>query len=376
MLPSLRADPRIQLAAAAAPRASSRDAFAAEFGGAVYPDVAALCADPNVEAVYVATPHQLHTEHVITALQAGKHVLVDKPLAVTLPDAKRMVDAAKQADRHLIVGPSHSFDPPVMRAREMIASGQYGALRMIQALNYTDFLYRPRRPEELRTKDGGGVIFSQAIHQIDIVRLLAGGEATHVSAMTGAWDAARPTEGAFAALLGFRSGAFATLSYSGYGHFDSDEWMGGIGELGQTKAPDAVGKARRTLASVAADDEIRLKTNRTFGAANAPPQAVQNEHFGPVIALCDKADLRLAPDGVHIYRAEGQSFTLVPLNPVPRKPVLDALFAAVRHDSPPAQTGAWGLASLEVCHAILRSAEEGCNVALTHQVAVNEGKST
>jgi phthalate 4,5-cis-dihydrodiol dehydrogenase len=152
--------------------------------------------------------------------------------------------------------------------------------------------------------------------------------------------------------------------------------MGGIGELGQTKAPDAVGKARRALAGVAADDEIRLKTNRTFGAANALPQAVQNEHFGPVIALCDKADLRLAPDGVHIYRAEGQNFTPVPLNPVPRKPVLDALFAAVRHDSPPAQTGAWGLASLEVCHAILRSAEEGCNVALTHQVAVNEGKST
>ncbi len=51
---------------------------------------------------------------------------------------------------------------------------------MIQAFNYTDFLYRPRRPEELRTEEGGGVIFSQGVHQIDIVRLLAGDSARDV----------------------------------------------------------------------------------------------------------------------------------------------------------------------------------------------------
>ena len=74
---------------------------------------------------------------------------------------------------------------------------------MITAINYTDFLYRPRRPEELDTAQGGGALFNQAPHQVDIVRLLGGGRVASVRAMTGAGIAARPTEGAYAALLTF-----------------------------------------------------------------------------------------------------------------------------------------------------------------------------
>ena len=77
----------------------------------------------------------------------------------------------------LIVGHSHSFDAPYLRAREHIAAGIYGSVQMIHALNYTDFLYRPRRTEELDTSKGGGVVFSQGAHQVDIVRLLGGGRA-------------------------------------------------------------------------------------------------------------------------------------------------------------------------------------------------------
>ena len=86
-------------------------------------------------------------------------------------------------------------------------------------------------------------MFNQAAHQVDIVRLLAGGRVTSVRAVTGAWDATRPTEGAYAALLTFENGAFASLTYSGYGDFDSDEFQGWIGEMGQTKAPYAVASA-------------------------------------------------------------------------------------------------------------------------------------
>ena len=64
---------------------------------------------------------------------------------------------------------------------------------MINAINYTDYLYRPRRPEELDTALGGGAIFNQAAHQIDIVRLLGGGRVASVRAATGAWDITRPT---------------------------------------------------------------------------------------------------------------------------------------------------------------------------------------
>ena len=110
---------------------------------------------------------------------------------------------------------------------------------MLHALNYTDFLYRPRRPEELDTAQGGGAVFNQAAHQVDIVRLLGGGRVKSVRAATGAWDATRPTEGAYSALLTFEGGAFASLTYDGYGHFDSDELMGWIGESGQQKQPYA-----------------------------------------------------------------------------------------------------------------------------------------
>jgi phthalate 4,5-cis-dihydrodiol dehydrogenase len=174
MLPTLTVDPRVELVAAADPRPEAGVRFAEEFGGRVYRSVEALCADAEVDVVYVATPHQFHAEHVETAAAGGKHVLVEKPMAITLDECRRMIAASERADVRLVVGHSHSFDAPILRAREIIASGALGAVRMINAQYYTDFLYRPRRPEELDTARGGGAVFNQAAHQVDIVRLLGG----------------------------------------------------------------------------------------------------------------------------------------------------------------------------------------------------------
>ena len=247
MLPTLSAHPRVELVAAADPRAEARARFASDFGARTYDDVDALCADAKVEAVYVATPHEHHARHAIAAAAAGKHVLVEKPMAVTREEAASMAEAARAAGVVLVVGPSHSFDAPVLRARTLVESGAFGRVRMITALNFTDFLYRPRRPEELDTARGGGVVFSQAAHQVDIVRVLARSPVRSVRAFTGAWDALRPTEGAYSALLGFEDGAFASLTYSGYAHFDSDELCGWIGELGQAKGAVRHGAARRAV---------------------------------------------------------------------------------------------------------------------------------
>src|SRR3954452_13397163 len=84
MLPGLAADPRIELVAAADPRPEARDRFVATFGGRAYDTVAALCRDDRVDAIYVATPHQHHAEHVVAAAGAGKHVLCEKPMALEL----------------------------------------------------------------------------------------------------------------------------------------------------------------------------------------------------------------------------------------------------------------------------------------------------
>ena len=118
-----------------------------------------------------------------------------------------MIAAASEAGVRLIVGPSHGFDAPVALAAQLIAGGEFGAVRMVNALNYTDFLYRPRRPEELDTAKGGGVVFSQAAHQVDVVRRLVGAPATRVRAQVGAWDLARPADGAYTAMLSFEGGA-------------------------------------------------------------------------------------------------------------------------------------------------------------------------
>ena len=376
MLRTFQNDPRVKLVAAAAPRAESRAAFEAEFGGRGYSCVEEMAEDPEVEAGYIATPHQMHAEHVAIFAAAGKHILVDKPLSVTMEDADMMVEAARSAGVHLIVGPSHSFDPSVLHARQIIESGEFGAVRMVQAFNYTDFLYRPRRPEELRTEEGGGVLFSQGVHQIDIVRLLCGGRAKSVTAMTGVWDPERPTEGAYSALLDFEAGSFASVTYSGYAHFDSDIWMDNVAELGGMKDPANYGEARRALQTLDSAAETKLKATRTYGAGTVPPIAQNNEHFGPILILSDRADLRLRPGGIDIFGDTERQHIEVPLNAAPRKTVIDALEAAVRKNIAPPQTAAWGRASLEVCHAILDSAETGEKIPLTRQCGVEFQEET
>ena len=88
MLPTLVADPRVQLCAAADPRAEARARFTADFDAPAYATVDELCRDPAVDVVYVASPHQIHAEHAIAPARHGKHVLVEKPMSLSLTDAR------------------------------------------------------------------------------------------------------------------------------------------------------------------------------------------------------------------------------------------------------------------------------------------------
>ena len=371
MLDTFQRDERVQLVAACDPFAAAREQFARDFSGSTYETAEGLCADENVELVYIASPHQFHAQHVALAAAHGKHVLLEKPMAITLDECTLVVDAMAAAGRTLIVGPSHSFDAPVLKAHEIIDSDAVGEVRMIQALNYTDFLYRPRRPEELNTEQGGGVIHSQAAHQMDIIRLLGGGLLRTVRAFTGQWDAARPTEGAYSALLRFERGAFANISYSGYGHFDSDEWMDGQSELGIAKDMSDYGGARKRLDTfVNANDESSAKAKRNYGgpAYQRSAEASSHQHFGPVIVSCDRGDLRLTPSGVWVYAGATRQFVATPLPNVPRREVIDEVWAALREGVFTRHDGAWARATTEACLAILSSAREDREIALQWQV--------
>jgi phthalate 4,5-cis-dihydrodiol dehydrogenase len=375
MLPTFLNDARLRLAAACDPRPEARVRFAEDFGGTAFEDAQSVAAHPDVDAVYIASPHQFHAEHTRLAAAHGKHVLVEKPMALSLDECDAMIAACDAAGVHLIIGHCHSFDTPYLHARDLIRGGEFGAVRMIHALNYTDYLYRPRRPEELVTQEGGGAVFSQAAHQVDIARMLAGERPTRLRAALGRWDPSRPTEGAYSALLWFESGAYASLSYNGYGHFDSDEWMQWTGEMGNRKNPDDFGQARRKLAAIGTpQEEARLKAAGTYGGSGftLPPRGAAarpaaHQHFGAIVVSCERADLRPMADGIWIYGDRAKAFRPLPAPAAPRLEVIDELFAAVSKGQRPLHDGRWARATLEICLAMLASDRAGEDVPLRHQ---------
>ncbi len=239
--------PNFRLAAAADPLPRPREAFTRDFGAPAYASFAELCRDPNVEAIYIGSPHPLHPDQAIEAIRHGKHVIVEKPLALTLADCDRVIAEAEAASVELIVGHTHGFDINIRAMRRLIRSGDFGRLGMIVALNYSDFLMRPRRPDELDTARGGGILFNQVTHQIEIVRTLGGGMVRSVRANAGGLERLRPTEGHCSALLEFEDGAAATLVLSSYDFFDSDEFHYWIAEGGTEKPRDRHGSSRATL---------------------------------------------------------------------------------------------------------------------------------
>jgi phthalate 4,5-cis-dihydrodiol dehydrogenase len=282
-----------------------------------------------------------------------------------------MIEAATSNETSLVVGHTHSFDPAILLMRDIIASGEVGRLAMIAMSNYTDFIYRPRRPEELDTSLGGGILFNQIPHQVDIARLLCGSDVRHVRAMTGILDRARPTEGCCTAMLSFEGGAAASLVYSGYDRFDSDELHGWIGEGGQPKRPNH-GATRRALAAVAdGAEEARLRSEK-FGYGGGrrwhpePGERWHQPHFGVLVASCSEADLRQSADGILIYTHDGVREVPVPAsNGRPgRADVLDELYRAIVHHEKPLHDGRFARGTLEVCLAIQESARAGREIAI------------
>jgi phthalate 4,5-cis-dihydrodiol dehydrogenase len=372
MVHAAAAHPDFVIRAAADPHRSPREAFARDHNARAFEDLKMLVREPDVSVVYIATPHQYHAEHATLAAEHGKHIILEKPMALTLAECDAIIAAVERHKVHLIVGHTHAFDPAVRLMREIIARGELGKLGLIHSFNYTNYLYRPRRPEELDTAQGGGILFNQVPHQIDTARLLAGGKVRSLRASTTVLDPSRPTEASCAALLQFDNGTAASLIYSGYDHFDSDEWHSGIGERG---APKTIvhGGARRSLAK--AQDESKARTETfAYGAASGdlPPH---QPHFGVTIVTCADGDMRASADGVIVYGRDGmRDIAIQRGGSIPgRREVLDDMRMAIRTGVSPVHNGRWAKANVEVALAMLQSAREGREVELKHQVAVPDG---
>lgn len=362
MLPSLIAHGGVRVVAAADPNPAARTRFEVDFGGRTYATGAELCASSEIDAVYVATPHQNHASDVIAAASNGKHVLVEKPMALTVDECRLMTEAAERNGVVLVVGHSHGFNPSIKLIRALIESGEVGPLRMMTNLVYNGFLYRPRRPEELDTAQGGGIMFNQIPHQVDMARVIDGGRLESVYAVTGIWDRTRPTEGAMTALLRFTDGVAASLTYSGYDHFDTDEFHGWISELGNERQP-VHGDLRREIRRFASpEDEARGRTASGFAGQGVLKLAgaMHHPHFGFLLVSCENADLRPSPDGVLVYDNDGvHEVSAPPARSYPNKDgVIDEFYDAIVSGKAPLHDGHWGTDTMAATIALMRSARE------------------
>jgi phthalate 4,5-cis-dihydrodiol dehydrogenase len=336
-------------------------------GIAGYSSIDKMLDHPGLDAVYIATPTQLHAQQVVQAAQAGKHVLVEKPMAQSLESARAMVEAAQRAGVVLVVGHSHSHDLPIRRMHELIESGELGAVGMVNTWCYTDWVHRPRRPEELDPDLGGGVTFRQGSHQFDIVRLLCGGKARSVRGRTFNWNPARSTIGAHSVWIEFENGAAATAVYNGYGGFSSMDLCDGISEWGLRQPRSNREPASTSPQPRSPEDELRAKRERA--ATAIPAHAPHQPFFGLTLVSCERGDIRQSPQGLNVYTQGGMREIVLPTDRSPRQLVLDEFCDAVAGRRRALHDGRWGLATLEICVAALRSSSTGVEVHLHEQVA-------
>ena len=154
MLPAFEQMEEIDLIAGADTNPLTRERFQARYEATAYSNLEELCEDPNVEAVWISTPNRFHAPMAIYALEHGKHVVVEKPMALDLKEAQAMCDAAKRTVNVLIAGHTRSFIPPFRKMYSIINSGQLGAVKSINFMAYTDWLLRPRVSEELDLNQG------------------------------------------------------------------------------------------------------------------------------------------------------------------------------------------------------------------------------
>jgi phthalate 4,5-cis-dihydrodiol dehydrogenase len=366
-VPAMRKHSGIDLVAAAEPSPTVAAGIGAEFGLAVYDSLAAMLAEAKLDAVYVATPTDLHVDHVLQAIAAGKHVLVEKPMAASLVDARRMVEAAEAAGVVFLVGHSHSYDLPIQKMREIITSGELGPVRMVHTWCYSDWVHRPRRPDELDSRLGGGITFRQGAHQFDILRLLCGGLVQSVRARTFDWDPARRTTGAHTVLLEFEDDAVATAVYNGYGGLSSMDLCFDISEWGLHQPAPGRAWARRNTGQSSADE---LAATQQRAKTAIPAAAPFQPFFGLTVVSCERGDIRQSPKGLLVSDADGTREMPLPTSHSPRDLVMAEFHAAITGTAPAIHDGRWGLANLAVCEAVVASSLERRELPVSDQVAV------
>ena len=181
VIPGMRSADNVEVVAIASRDASTARRVADELAiPKAHGSYEALLADPEVDAVYIPLPNHLHAEWTIAAVRAGKHVLCEKPLAMTAADAQRMVDAASEAGVHLMEAFMYRHHPSWVAARELVAAGRIGRLTAVQSW----FSYYNDDATNIRNvlDYGGGALFDIGCYCVNLSRMLFDAEPMRVEA--------------------------------------------------------------------------------------------------------------------------------------------------------------------------------------------------
>jgi UDP-N-acetyl-2-amino-2-deoxyglucuronate dehydrogenase len=200
------------LAAVCDPVRVRADAIASKFGVPASYDIDEFLARRDIDAVAVLTPSGLHPAHVIACAKAGKHVVVEKPMALRLPDADAMIRACDDAGVKLFIVKQNRFNVPVVKAREALDAGRFGKLILgtVRVRWCRDQAYYDQDEWRGTWAQDGGVLTNQASHHIDMLEWFFGDVVSvHARAITALANI--ETEDTAVATLKFRNGALGII---------------------------------------------------------------------------------------------------------------------------------------------------------------------
>jgi D-xylose 1-dehydrogenase (NADP+, D-xylono-1,5-lactone-forming) len=200
VIPGAQASPEVDLIAVASREQGRAEAYAREWGiERAYGSYEALLADPDIEAVYISLPNNLHCEWSIRSLEAGKHVLCEKPFSRDPEDVEAAFDVADRAGLFLMEAFMYRHNPQTARLRQLLDDGAIGEPRLVRSA-FSYGLYDPDNIR-LRTDVDGGALMDVGCYCVSASRLAAGGEP--VSASGQAWIGETGTDWVFTGSLRF-----------------------------------------------------------------------------------------------------------------------------------------------------------------------------
>ncbi|MFP6618953.1 MAG: Gfo/Idh/MocA family oxidoreductase [Pirellulaceae bacterium] len=222
-----------------------------------YSDAQQLLADPEIDAVYIATPVYLHQQQAVAAANQGKHVLVEKPMAMSVAECDTMIEACQQNEVKLGVAYYRRFYPVIERLAQVLASGEIGQPLSVTAVTATAFTFSPGDDgywRVLMEQGGGGALMDIGSHRIDLFQYLFG-PISEVSGFTSTLVADYQADNCTTLTMRFESGLHAVLQCYFGAVIDPDEFtvMGTAGRLtvsplngGQLVVQSATGQREET----------------------------------------------------------------------------------------------------------------------------------